>query len=83
MMPLAPALFSTTTGWPMERESWSAEKRASVSVTPPGGHGTTSLIGLLGYCARSGSDTASAAASSVRFRRPAFIEPPREFASVS
>src|SRR5665213_1448221 len=54
MMPLAPGLFSTTTGCEIERESCSAVKRARVSVTPPGGHGTIILIALWGYCARTG-----------------------------
>jgi len=47
-MPLAPGLFSTTTGWPSETRSFSARSRAIVSTPPPGEKGTTMVMGLLG-----------------------------------
>jgi hypothetical protein len=37
MLPLAPALFSMTTGWPSAGASLSASARATASLTPPGG----------------------------------------------
>lgn len=37
MLPLAPALFSITTGWPSTGESLSASRRATTSLTPPAG----------------------------------------------
>src|SRR5687768_14521258 len=77
MMPLAPPLFSTTTGCEIERPSWSAVKRASVSVTPPGGQGTIIFIGLSGYSASTGRTSAtSAAAIASRPSRRTFIVPP-------
>src|SRR5688572_21477967 len=48
MVPVAPALFSTTTGWPKVSESFCATVRASVSVAAPGGKGTMIFIGLVG-----------------------------------
>src|SRR5688572_9481334 len=77
MMPLAPALFSTTTACEIERPSWSAVKRASVSVTPPGGHGTINFIGLSGYWASTGIARASRAVPTPRMHpRRVFIVPP-------
>src|ERR1700687_2878826 len=49
MIPLAPARFSTTTGWPISTESRAATARDMTSVTPPGGKGTIILSGLAGY----------------------------------
>ena len=37
MLPLAPALLSTTTLWPSAGTSRSASRRATLSATPPGG----------------------------------------------
>src|SRR3546814_606890 len=46
--PAAPALFSTTTGWPRILDSCSAYTRAEKSVAPPGGYGTIILMGAAG-----------------------------------
>ena len=51
MLPLAPGLFSTITGWPNAAESFSPSARAARSVDPPGGNATTMRIGLEGNCA--------------------------------
>jgi hypothetical protein len=37
-----------TTDWPIKRPKGSEIKRAEVSTKPPGGTGTTRVIGLLG-----------------------------------
>jgi hypothetical protein len=42
--PLAPGLLSTITFWPNSLDSFDATARATTSVTPPGGNGTTSVI---------------------------------------
>src|SRR6185436_9932966 len=68
MFPEAPALFSTTTGCPIERESLSATVRARMSVEPPGAHGTTSLTGLSGQAACAWRATKSSAAARARDR---------------
>jgi hypothetical protein len=47
-MVFAPALFSTTTGWPSFSVSAAAASRAAASEPPPGGKPTMSLIGLAG-----------------------------------
>jgi len=47
-MVLAPALFSTMTGCLSSRASASAKMRDTVSATPPGPCGTTSLMGRSG-----------------------------------
>ena len=46
--PPAPALLSTTTGWPSVLRRPSAITRATMSVEPPAAKGTMSLTGLLG-----------------------------------
>src|SRR5438477_4760401 len=52
---LAPALFSTIACWPQASVKRCASMRPSVSVTPPGGAGTTMLTVLLGnVCAAAG-----------------------------
>src|SRR5206468_1874629 len=62
-----PPLFSTTTGWPSECDILSATMRATRSADPPGGYGTTSLMGRLGNlsCANAAVPTI-AATSSIR-----------------
>ena len=45
ILPVAPATFSTTTGWPSLGDSLSATKRAMMSGPVPGVNGTTSCIG--------------------------------------
>src|SRR5688572_26375374 len=47
-MPPAPGLFSTMMGWPRWRPAISASLRRCVSVDPPAGHGTMSVIGRFG-----------------------------------
>ena len=46
--PLAPATFSTTTGWPSAAVSRSLTMRAMVSVFPPAAYGTTAVMGRVG-----------------------------------
>ncbi|CFW38247.1 Uncharacterised protein [Bordetella pertussis] len=48
MMPLAPGLFSTTTGWPSSAAMPWPRLRATTSVMLPGGNGTTMRIGRSG-----------------------------------
>src|SRR5262245_48147512 len=64
MMPLEPARFSTTIGWPSASLSFSPSTRPAMSGAPPGGIGISSLIGRVGYCwatARSPAATRHAA----------------------
>jgi len=56
-VPPAPGRFSTTNCWPVDSLIAFTTARVSTSLTPAGGHGTTTLTGLAGYdCA----DTAPA-----------------------
>ncbi|CPI64649.1 Uncharacterised protein [Bordetella pertussis] len=48
MMPPAPGLFSTTTGWPSLSARPLATRRASVSVSPPTAMGAISRTGRSG-----------------------------------
>jgi predicted carbohydrate-binding protein with CBM5 and CBM33 domain len=68
MVPPAPARFSTTTGWPSEADSFSATRRATTSVEPPAGNGTTIRTGRDGkVCAATGKASVPARpASTVR-----------------
>ena len=60
MLPPAPTLFSTTTGWPSASPIAGASRRAMMSIELPGGKGATSLIGLFGHgCAAAPVATAS------------------------
>ena len=70
MVPPAPALFSTTTGWPSASASPVATSRAVMSTFPPGAKGTMILTGLLGYWANADAARlrASAARIGVRMR---------------
>src|SRR6185503_20066955 len=54
MVPPAPPLFSTSTGWPSVSLMRWPIRRATMSVVPPAGNGTTTRIGL------DGNDWASA-----------------------
>ena len=47
--PAAPALFETTTGCLSARSSAGGSARAVRSAMPPGGNGTTMVIGRVGY----------------------------------
>jgi len=49
MLPLAPGLFSITTGWPVLCDSASPIERAMVSIDPPAETETMMWIGLEGY----------------------------------
>src|SRR5687767_5507457 len=60
MLPLAPALFSTTTGWPSACESLSPRARAARSVEPPGGNPTSSFTGRSGQPWADASEVAKA-----------------------
>ncbi|MCP3469049.1 hypothetical protein NLM33_01775 [Bradyrhizobium sp. CCGUVB1N3] len=48
MLPLAPALFSTMTGWLHASESFRAINRAIMSLVPPAWYGETMVICRLG-----------------------------------
>jgi hypothetical protein len=47
-VPPAPVTFSMMTGWPSDAFNRSAKFRAITSVCPPGGNGTTMVIGRVG-----------------------------------
>src|SRR5262245_60488940 len=65
-----PGLLSMITGWPSLSDSQLAMMRASTSVVPPGGYGTTHLIGLFGYCcAKALPAKASRAIATTRTKR--------------
>ena len=76
MVPLAPVRLSTLTVWPMRTASFSANSRASASVSPPGGKDTTMVTGLAGQAWASAGlvitlllSVAAEAASRVNMRR--------------
>ena len=48
IMPAAPVLFSTTTGWPSAACIFAAISRAGTSLGPPAGKPTSSRIGFEG-----------------------------------
>src|SRR5688572_33371524 len=50
MRPPAPPRLSAIICWPSAGESFSAMRRATVSVPPPGAFGTMMRMGLVGYC---------------------------------
>src|SRR5258708_988904 len=67
MVPPAPATFSTITGWPSEAFMWSPTMRATMSVMPPAGNGTTSVTGFDGNdCACAPKAQPSTAPSAAR-----------------
>jgi hypothetical protein len=65
MLPDAPGLLSTTTGWPSARDSGSMTRRAVKSVLPPGAVGTTKVMGRCGNlpCAKECRGAATNAAA--------------------
>src|SRR4051794_24432285 len=68
-VPPPPALLSITIGWPMNFDALSAIARIEISVEPPAGHGTISVIGLVGYsCARTGQAEIAAAITAIAKR---------------
>src|SRR5690349_11580501 len=75
MLPPAPGLLSTTTVHLFMSVSLLATWRARMSVPPAGGKGTTSLIGLVGYCWAAAA-VANAAAARARQRRVERMTPP-------
>src|SRR4030088_3543347 len=61
-MPLAPGRFSTTTLWAKALPRCSARMRPIMSALPPGGHGTTMRMDLLGQvCGDGGVDGCASA----------------------
>jgi len=48
MLPPAPPMFSTTSGWPSAACIGSAISLASASTGPPAGNGTMTTMGLVG-----------------------------------
>src|SRR3954470_3414713 len=69
-VPLPPALLSMAIGCPSTLEALSAIARIEMSVEPPAGHGTISVIGLVGYfCAKAapqGAANAKAATTLIK-----------------
>src|SRR5258706_8306511 len=76
-IPAAPLRFSTTTGLGHFALSFVATVRAEISVPPPGGKGTTNVIGLEGY----GCENAFVAMTSANTKNKVrnFITSLREF----
>jgi hypothetical protein len=66
MAPPAPGRFSTTNGWPSATCSFSATTRAAMSVACPGGQGTTTLMGRLGYACANAAVAARSDATNTR-----------------
>src|SRR5260370_8216459 len=60
MLPLAPGLFSTTTGWPHFSLSFGPMTRARMSMPVPGENGTTSVTVRLGNACPCAMDESSA-----------------------
>src|SRR4051812_47141403 len=74
-VPPPPALLSMTMGWPMNFDALSAIARIEMSVDPPAGHGTISVIGLVGYsCAIAEPAKIAAAAIAMAKLLPCSIE---------
>src|SRR3954468_1226941 len=67
-MPAAPPLLSITTGWPSASCIFGCRLWATKSRLPPGGKGTTNLIGRFGYgCACTALHRQAASTSSSLF----------------
>ena len=64
--PAAPDLFSTRTTRPSLVCRWACNSRASASVEPPGGNGTTSVIIFADWASAGATAKAADAASMVR-----------------
>src|SRR5688572_4434029 len=67
MVPPAPGLFSTTTGWPSASDRPGATRRAVMSTFPPGAKGTMMRIGFAGKACAAAS-VARPAARAARAR---------------
>jgi hypothetical protein len=72
-VPPAPGRLSMTTGWPSAEPRPRAMARASRSVAPPAGNGTTMRIGLLGQAWPAAQGAASARTAATALRRVGFI----------
>jgi hypothetical protein len=69
-VPPPPAFLSIAIGWPSTFEALSAIARMEMSVDPPAGHGTISVIGLVGYsCAPAPADINVAMAAMAIIKR--------------
>src|SRR5687768_15548837 len=78
-VPLPPALLSMAIGCPSTLDALSAIARIEMSVEPPAGHGTISVIGLVGYsCAPAAAEISmpTAATAIVRRLRRTISNPP-------
>ncbi|MNT68797.1 hypothetical protein D3C72_2070570 [compost metagenome] len=73
MLVLAPGLFSITTVWPRRSPSLAANSRPMTSVEPPGGNGTTIVIGLDGYVSADASSGVAARAHTASALETAFF----------
>src|SRR5690606_24850352 len=67
----APALFSMMMGWPSWRDTPSSTLRATMSVPPPGGNGTTTRMGWSGQAAS--AEVAASARPASRLRNRIFM----------
>ena len=65
-MPPAPARFSTTNGRPMLSVSFCANRRACMSVAPPGARPTTTRTGRAGYASCAGAAAGRSAAANAK-----------------
>ena len=74
MLPLAPALFSTSTGWPSARASSGAMVRAIASIDPPAGTVTTRFTAFEGNCCATAIDCTIARNANATMRMT--VEPP-------
>ncbi len=76
MLPLAPGLLSTITGWPRSSESLAPTVRAVMSEEPPAVNGTMMVIGRLGYdWAKEAVQKARAAISGAPGLKPLMVSP--------
>src|SRR5438270_8162864 len=62
-VPPPPALLSIAIGWPRCFDAASAIARIEMSVEPPAGHGTISVIGFVGYSCASAAPQGAASAT--------------------
>jgi hypothetical protein len=74
-VPVAPGLLSTTKGWPSVFCICCATARATVSVEPPAGKGTTTVTAFSGqFCAEAfGASSASAVVASATIATESFF----------
>src|SRR5690606_6644113 len=73
-----PGLFSTMTGCPRDWVSFSATRRARMSVEPPGAQGTTILTGFSGQAPWAASAKSDAATAIQRLKLMGFSPCPGE-----